>query len=209
MFLRSSTLNALMKKAYKSGLVVARTKDDWLYIAGSYWEISVKKEFIPKRTLGDIIALIGELPGPGERFIATKEEIQFEMELPLKVKDEPFHENNTLTITDVILVGTSGTIQRLLQDESTGNIYAVNNVFVAIVDNSLIDEDHGEYPATEPVFNPAYGMLWKNNVCKLRVHFRSDDKNNKILDSLKGVDITPEVPEMRLIDVVKVGGMDE
>lgn len=63
MFLRPSTLNALMKKAYKSGLTVARTEDDWLYIAGSYWEISVKKEFVPKRTLGDIIALIGELPG--------------------------------------------------------------------------------------------------------------------------------------------------
>ena len=68
MFLRPTTLNALMKKAYKSGLAVARTEDDWMYIAGSYWEISVKKEFIPKRTLGDIIALIGELPGPGERF---------------------------------------------------------------------------------------------------------------------------------------------
>lgn len=43
MFLRPSTLNALMKKAYKGGLAVARTEDDWLYIAGSYWEISVKR----------------------------------------------------------------------------------------------------------------------------------------------------------------------
>lgn len=195
MFLKPSTLNVLMKKAYKSGLVVARTKDDWLYIAGSYWEISVKKEFIPKRTLGDIIALIGDLPSPGERFRATKDGNQLEMELTMNVKDEPFRESDTLTITDVILVGTSGTIQRLLQDESTGNIYAVNNVFVAIVDNSLIDEDHGEYAVAEPFFNPAYGILWKNNVCKLRAHFRSDDKNNKVLESLKGVDITPEVPE--------------
>lgn len=195
MFLRPSTLNALMKKAYKGGLAVARTEDDWLYIAGSYWEISVKKEFIPKRTLGDIIALIGELPGPGERFTATKEGNQLEMEMPLRVKDEPFHENDTLTITDVLLVGTGGTIQRLLQDESTGNIYAVNNVFVAIVDNAMIDESRGEYPVTEPFFNPAYGILWQNNVCKLRAHFRSDDKNNKVLESLKGVDITPEVPE--------------
>ena len=195
MFLRPSTLNALMKKAYKGGLAVARTEDDWLYIAGSYWEISVKKEFIPKRTLGDIIALIGELPGPGERFTATKEGNQLEMEMPLRVKDEPFHETNTVTITDVLLVGTGGTIQRLLQDESTGNIYAVNNVFVAIVDNAMIEDSGGEYPVTEPFFNPAYGILWQNNVCKLRAHFRSDDKNNKVLENLKGVDITPEVPE--------------
>lgn len=39
------------------------------------------------------------------------------------------------------------------------------------------------------------GILWKNNVCKLRAHFRTDDKNIKVLKSLKGVDITPEVPE--------------
>lgn len=195
MFLRPTTLNALMRKAYKRGLAVGRTQDDWLYIAGGYWEISVKKEFVPKRTLGDIISLTGELPEPGSRFTATKEGNQIEMEMPLSVKDEPFREDDILTVTDMILIGTGGTIQRLLQDENTGNIYAVNNVFVDIVDNSLIEKDRGEYAATDPFFNPAYGILWKNNVCKLRTHFRSDDKNNKVLESLKGVDITPEVPE--------------
>lgn len=74
MFLSTSVLNNLMKKAYKTGLVVARTQDaqgnDWLYLAGSYWEVSVNKDFIPKKTLGDIITLIGELPRPGERFKA-------------------------------------------------------------------------------------------------------------------------------------------
>lgn len=195
MFLRPSILNTLMKKAYKSGLTVGRTTDDWLYIAGSYWEISVKKEFIPKRTLGDIITLIGELPGPGERFVVTKEGNQIEMGMPLHVKDEPFCKNNILTITNVILVGAGGTIQRLLQDEDTGNIYVVNNVFMAIVDNSQIDKDKGEYSVDEPFFNPQYGILWKNNVCKLRAHFRIDDKNNKVLENLKGVDITPGVVE--------------
>lgn len=53
----------------------------------------------------------------------------------------------------------------------------------------------GEYSVTEPFFNPIRGILWKNNVCKLRAHFRTDDKNIKVLKSLKGVDITPEVPE--------------
>lgn len=195
MFLRPTTLNNLMKKAYKSGLAVARTEDDWLYIAGSYWEVNVKKEFIPKRTLGDIIALIGELPEPGQRFMATKDGNQIEMEMRMRVDDGPFHENNTLTITNVLLVGTSDTVQRLLQDESTGNIYAVNNVFIAIVDNGMIEDRKGEYPVTEPFFNPTYGILWENNVCKLRTHFRTDDKNNNVLENLKGVDITPGVPE--------------
>jgi SOS-response transcriptional repressor LexA len=91
--------------------------------------------------------------------------------------------------------GTQGTVQRLLQDEQTGQIYPVNNVFVSIINNAMVEEGKGEYTVTEPLFNPLRGILWKNNVCKLRAHFRTDDKNIKVLKSLKGVDITPEVPE--------------
>lgn len=198
MFLATGTLNTLMKQAYKTGLKVARTIDangnDWLYLAGSYWEASINKEFIPKKTMGDIITLIGELPEPGERFRATKEGNQIEMELPMAINEDGFG-TDTLTITDVLLVGTAGTVQRLLQDESTGQIYQVNNVFVQIINNGTIMEDKGEYTVTEPFFNAYRGVLWKNNVCKLRAAFRSDDKNHKVLKGLKGVDITPAVPE--------------
>lgn len=195
MFLKPGILNALMKKAYKSGLAVGRTEDDWLYLAGSYWEVSIKREFVSKKTLGDIITLTGELPDPGTRLLSTKEGNQIEMELPLKVNEEPFKEKNILTITDVLLVGTQGTVQRLLQDEQTGRIYPVNNVFVGIIDNAMIDRDKGEYEVQDPFFDPYSGILWANNVCKLRAPFRSDEKNDKVLDNLKGVDITPEVPE--------------
>ena len=198
MFLSPSVLNSLMKKAYKEGLVVARTEDakgnDWLYLAGSYWEVSINRDFIPKKTMGDLITLIGELPRPGERFKATKEEKQIEIEMTMEVNDEGFG-TDTLTITDVILIGTSGTVQRLLQDELTGQIYPVNNVFISIIRNDMVDKDKGEYEVVEPFFNPYKGILWKNNVCKLRAHFRTDDKNIKVLKNLKGVDITPEVPE--------------
>lgn len=157
MFLSTSVLNNLMKKAYKTGLVVARTQDtqgnDWLYLAGSYWEVSVNKDFIPKKNTGR-------------------------------------HHH-----TDRRAAKTGGTVQRLLQDEQTGQIYPINNVFVSIINNAMVEEDKGEYTVTEPLFNPLRGILWKNNVCKLRAHFRTDDKNIKVLKSLKGVDITPEVPE--------------
>lgn len=89
----------------------------------------------------------------------------------------------------------SGKDKEVLQDEQTGQIYPVNNVFVSIINNAMVEEDKGEYTVTEPLFNPLRGILWKNNVCKLRAHFRTDDKNIKVLKSLKGVDITPEVPE--------------
>ena len=80
-------------------------------------------------------------------------------------------------------------------DELTGQIYPVNNVFISIINNAMIENERGEYSVTEPFFNSYRGILWKNNVCKLRAHFRTDDKNIKVLKSLKGVDITPEVPE--------------
>lgn len=79
--------------------------------------------------------------------------------------------------------------------DSGGQIYPINNVFISIINNAMIENERGEYSVTEPFFNPFRGILWKNNVCKLRAHFRTDDKNIKVLKSLKGVDITPEVPE--------------
>lgn len=197
MFLSTSTLNGLMKKAYKTeGLTVARTLEgerDWLYLAGSYWEVSVDKDFIPNKTLGDIITLVGELPQPGGRVLATREGNQMELDiLPMAVSEKGYT-TDTLTITDVILIGTSGVVQRLLQDEMTGRIYPVNNVFIAIINNDMIEEDRGEYAVTEPFFNES-GILWKNNACRLRARFRPDDKNTKVLAGLEGVDITPEVP---------------
>ena len=67
--------------------------------------------FIPKKTLGDIITLIGELPRPGERFKATKEGNQIEIEMPMAINEEGFG-TDTLTITDVLLIGTQGTAQK-------------------------------------------------------------------------------------------------
>ena len=196
MFLAPGILNKLMKKAYSSeGLTVAVDKEEWIYLAGNRWQVSVKKEFIPKKTLGDIIALTGELPEKGEWFRATKEGNQMETGLPLTVSEEGFENKDMLTITDLILFGKEGTAQRLLQDELTGNIYAVNNAFIAIVNNGLIDEQNGEHRVEIPYFNPITGILWKNNVCKMRAAFRSnDEKNVKIMKNIEGVDITPEIP---------------
>lgn len=194
MFLKPSILNRLMKQAYKSGLVIARNEKDWLYIAGKYWEIEIKEGFIPKKTLGDIIALTGELPKMGERFVATKEGNQLEIEMPMEVRNECFNESDRLDITDVVLIGTAGTAQRLLQDEDTGKIYVVNNAFIQIVDNFVIEKSKGEHTVGIPSYHPAYGILFKNNVCKLKANFRADEKNDKILKNLEGVDITPEVP---------------
>ena len=85
MFINEKVLNKLMKEAYKTGLVVAAREDGWLYIAGRYWEVEMKRRLIPKEILGNIISLIGELPDSGERFLATSEGNQLEIGKPMGI----------------------------------------------------------------------------------------------------------------------------
>lgn len=193
MFLKPNVLNSLMKQAYKTGLVVARTTDNWIYLAGSYWETSIKYEFIDKKTMGNIISLIGELPEPGTRYKCTKDGNQIEIEMPLSVNEKEFAQSHTIEPTKLLLIGNSGVVQRILQDETTGKIYIVNNVFIGIVGNDCCMEDKGEYSVMLPYYHPVYGILWKNNVCKFRAHFRVDDGNEKIIKNLDGVDITSNI----------------
>lgn len=192
MFLNKKVFKRLMTQAYKEGLKVAMSFDGWLYLAGQYWEVSIKKDFIPKETLGDIITLIGELPAPGERFSASKEGNQMEFDSKLEVSLEPFKNKDTLAVTNVILIGMAGTQQRILQDKEDGDIYAVNNVFINIINNAEIMEQKGEYAVNEPFYEKCLGVLWMNNVCRLHAAFRMDRKNDKVFEALRGLDITPE-----------------
>lgn len=189
MFLRPTVLNRLMKEAYKTGLRVSRDKEDWVHLEGEYWQVDVKKKYIGKKAMGDLIALIGELPEKGTGFTATKEGNQMEIVPEAGIKDISDF-SGTLEITDMLLVGDGGTLQRLLQDTETGMIYPVNNVFIDIVNNGEIKEDAGEYAVYVLNYHPQRGILWQNNVCRLRAPFRRDKKNGSILETIAGADIT-------------------
>lgn len=191
MFLHRATLTRMLKQAYKDGLKIAMD-NGWLYLAGIYWEASIKSDFIPKETLGEIIKLTGALPGEGEKWECTSDGNQTEMPITTTINPENYR-MGPLTITDTLQIGTKGTIQRFVQDESTGEIHLINNVFINLVDKRAIEYDKGEYEPSDPMYG-AHGVLWQNNVCRLKAHFRNDDKNIKIMEQLKGVDLTPEVP---------------
>ena len=189
MFINEKVLNKLMKEAYKTGLVVAAREDGWLYIAGRYWEVEMKRRLIPKEILGNIISLIGELPDPGERYLATSEGNQLEIGKPMGITIEAYREG-PLTITDTLQIGTCGTVQRFLQDPGTGAIYLVNQAYINL-SKGTIDEEIGEYEPSDP-FYCSTGLLWQTNICRMAATFRHDQKNTKIMNSLKGVDITPD-----------------
>ena len=186
MFLNNTILKKMMKEAYKTaGMTVAQTEERY-YIAGSYWEMDVRKAFMPKQILAQLIELAGEVPAPGKAFRATKEGNLEEDGLRQEVKTEGFTE--PIDVTDIIVIGSLGTYQRVLQERG-GKTHVVNNVFVDIADNNAIDENSGEYSVTTPLFNAGKGILWQNNAARFRAGWRIDDRHESLLAELSGIDL--------------------
>lgn len=167
MFLNNTILKKMMKEAYKTaGMTVAQTEERY-YIAGFYWEMDVRKTFMPKQILAQLIELAGEV-------------------LRQEVKTEGFTE--PIDVTDIIVIGSLGTYQRVLQERG-GKTHVVNNVFVDIADNNAIDENSGEYSVTTPLFNERKGILWQNNAARFRAGWRIDDRHESLLSELSGIDL--------------------
>lgn len=188
MFLSNTILKRLMKQAYKDAhLVVAQTEERY-YISGIYWEMDVKKEFMPKQIMAQLIELAGEVPGIGKAFRATKdgnlEEDGLRTEVRIYGSEKP------IDVTDIIVIGSLGTYQRVLQEQKSGKTYIVNNVFIDIADNKATDEDRGEFEVTVPMYHEQYGILWVNNVARLRAGWRFDDKHRSMIQELSGIDLT-------------------
>ena len=191
MFLKTNLLKRLMKQAYAGGGLVVARRGDWIYLSGSYWEVEVRKRYIPKKTMGDLISLIGELPEDKERFRAGKDGNQIEIEMPMGISTDFFEPGNRLVVTDLILLHQNVVEQRILQDTDTGTLYLINNLFVDMVDNKCIEEGKGETGVSDqPMFHPKLGVLWDNGHCRLHVLFRESEE---ILESLQGIPLIPEV----------------
>ena len=187
MFLNNTILKRLMKKAYKSeNMVVAQTEDRF-YIGGLYWEMDVRKAFMPKQILAQLIELAGEVPEQGKAFRTTKDGNREEDGLRTEVETEQFEK--PIDITDIIVIGDLGTYQRVLQAQD-GKTYIVNNIFVDIADNNATEEQRGEYNVTLPMYEEKQGILWMNNVARFRAGWRIDDRHAGILREMSGIDLT-------------------
>lgn len=191
MFLKTNLLNRLMKQAYAGGRLIVARRGDWIYLCGGYWEVEAEKGYISKKTMGDLISLIGELPEDKERFRAGKDGNQIEIEMPMGIVIDLFNPRNRLTVTDLILLHQNGVEQRILQDADTGSLYLLNNLFVDMVNNKCIEEGKGESCVLDqPMFHPKLGVLWDNGHCRLHALFREPEE---ILESLQGIPLIPEV----------------
>lgn len=190
MFLSNGILKKLMKQAYKKGLVVAQTEER-VYLAGGYWEMDVRRDYLPKQILAQIIELAGELPEVGQRFSATKEGNQIEEFMTREVDTYEF--KDSIEVTKLILIGKFDTAQRILQIPA-GDVFIINNAFVEIADNANVEESRGEYAVTKPLYNAVKGILWQNNVARFHASWRIDEEHERLLSEITQIDLTEDVP---------------
>lgn len=192
MFLNNGILRKLMKQAYKSGLAVAQTEER-VYLAGNSWEMDVRRSFLPKEILAQIIELAGELPEIGERFSATKEGNQMEGGL-LRMEVSATEYNRQAYVTGLILLSADGVHQRVLQDRAARKAYLVNDVFIQIADNLNLEESRGEYRVTAPIYCER-GILWMNNAARFHAYWRADEAHEQLLESLGELRLWEDIRE--------------
>ena len=133
-----------MTKAYKGGGLFVRNDGSGYSITGAYWSVYFMKGEIPKETLGDLIALVGELPDMQEAYVADKNGNQMEIydDSNPTAMEAATEIGRTLHITPVILEYYPYFLS-ILQDDSL-QATAVNKDLIKIVQPSLIDAEKGE-----------------------------------------------------------------
>ncbi len=191
MFLRTQGFKKLINEAYKGrGLRIERDIEGYT-MAGGYWMIWIAKDRIPKKELAAIIELTGELPGIGEGFEATKAGNQYELQWgeehnAMKMANEC---EDQIEVTPVTLKYASGVQARILQDPANRSIILVNEKFIEMIDNAVVEYENGEMQAQGPLIGRKTGVYWKNDIMALRVMPRTDDQNAALLGYLEQFNI--------------------
>ena len=163
MFLTRTGLKRLMDRSVKGGGLYVRNDGKGYSVCGSTWAVYFFKGDIPKETLGDLISLVGELPGNGEAYTANKGGNQTEI-----------YDENAMTAMDVatsckeymakspMLIEHFPYILRIFQNTRTGQATVINEKLAQIVDAELIDSNGGEELPEGPFEG---GIMVENRFC--------------------------------------------
>lgn len=191
MFISTAGFKRLIKEAYKGpGLRMGCTGDTFL-IGGDYWIIEVLKDKLPKKELGAIVELTGELPTEETWFTSRdKEENQYEITWPIKrpMKD-CYDQDKDMTVTKVTLQYRTGQSARVLQDPKTLDVMLINEKFISILNNDCIDYGGGEYTMDGAAAGPHEGVILSNNFMAIQILPREDDDAEELLKYLSSIEL--------------------
>ncbi len=164
MFLKSAIFKRLLKEAYSGPGLRLHNDGQGMYIGGSYWGAWVKNGRIEKKELGAIIELTGELPEAGKGFLATKGGNQYEIweSIMRDVMGNATKYKRMPDVTKMLIRTKQGTLARVLQDRSTGEIMLLNEIFISLIDEKAVEQQES-FP-TGPLAGDAEGVYWVNDI---------------------------------------------
>lgn len=191
MFIKTSGFKRLITSAYNgSGLHVANDGEG-LILHGLMWSMWIRSGHLPKKSLGDLIALTGELPERNQAFVATKKEFQWEAiaaypDNAMKMAESC---NAEMDPTRVLMVST--TFVRLLQNDEAG-LMAINEAFYRLIDAGAVEE--GEDTPKGPIvklseghgFNYDVGVCWYNDDMAISFRYGETNQVEKEMALLEG-----------------------
>ena len=174
MFLTRTGIKKLMNRSYGGGGLSVRNDGKGIAVSGSTWAAYFLEGEIPWGTKGDLIALIGELPGKYEAFVATKGGNQMEVfpETRISAMDAVQAQGSALRgylkVTP-LMFRSYPRILVVAQDMATQDITLVEADKAAIVQPSLVDTDDdetlpaGPYRYAGMIEDRFQGVCWGNN----------------------------------------------
>lgn len=165
MFLKRNALKALMTRAYKGGGLSVRNDGVGLSIGGAKWCVYIMHGDMPKETMGDLISLVGELPGEGEAYVADKNGNQMEIYDSSLLSPMDLEPHTELTVIPLIVCGSIG----ILRELRTGHIVPVPFSYLQAIDYGSLMKDEatpdGPFGISAMVEGRFYNAAcWQNNM---------------------------------------------
>ncbi len=188
MFINIKILKSLMKESYKNGLLIGQTENE-IHLSGKSWTADIKKKWMPKQIMAQIIELAGELPDVGKRKLYYRTNgNDYSEDMGEMVKEEEEELNAMAEVTDMILIDAFETKNRLLQTNQ--RILVVNNVFVEIAD--LLYWDAEKESSIEGPFLRDHRIVWRTNMAQFSADLKEDMRHNRLLNELCMLDLSED-----------------
>ena len=198
MFIKRNALKALMTRAYKGGGLAVRNDGVGLSIGGAKWCVYIMHGDMPKETMGDLISLVGELPGEGEAYVADKNGNQMEIYDSSLLSPMDLEPHTELTVIPLIVCGSIG----ILRELRTGHIIPVPFSYLQAIDYGSLMKDEatpdGPFGISAMVEGRFYNAAcWQNNMMAFSIGDSriENERVKKLLGQLEALPLTEETIE--------------
>lgn len=175
MFFKQNVFERLLKEAYKTcGIYINHRIDQEecgaYQIAGTDWAAQIQDDEMTKEAKAAVIKLCGDLPEPGEAFLARKDyPNQYEIESAYGNLKEELEECKIKMRITKLLEQRGGSLIRFLQAEGFYTV-GINQMIVDLVDKNAVNRDEGEEEPKGPLMRPGdpIHVYWGNEESCLR-----------------------------------------